>query len=211
MYTKAIIQRRTWTIATAVVVCIVAGYAAVAASTHLRQPTVVVTFNIENVVADLTEKADSEARLRALVTEIGDERRKRLNAIDELRASMGSVSDADRVAIAEQLELQTLEAVSYQRFAASQIDNERSLMLRDIYNKIKSSVATIAQENGYDIVLISDVQREVVVNPQSEIPREVQVLERIGLQRAMYTSSQIYVTEQIVAHMNLEWEKRSDN
>ena len=211
MYTKAIIQRRTWTIATAVVVCIIAGYAAVAASTHLRQPTVVVTFNIEKVVVDLTEKADSEARLRALVTKIEDERRKRLNAIDELRASMGSVSDADRVAVAEQLELQMLEAVSYQRFAASQIDNERSLMLRDIYNKIKSSVATIAQENGYDIVLISDVQREIVVNPQSEIPREVQVLERIGLQRAMYTSSQIDITDQIVAYMNLEWEKRSDN
>ena len=211
MYTKAIIQRRTWVIATAVVVCIVAGYAAVAGSTHLRQPTVVVTFNIENVVADLTEKADSEARLRSLVTKIEDERRKRINSIDELRASMGSASDADRVVVAEQLELQTLEAVSYQRFAASQIDNERSLMLRDIYNKIKSSVATIAQENEYDIVLISDVQREVVVNPQSEIPREVQVLERIGLQRAMYTSSQIDITEQIVAHMNLEWEKRSDN
>ena len=103
MYTKAIIQRRIWTISTVVVVCIVAGYAAVAASTHLRQPTVVVTFNIENVVADLTEKADSEARLRALVMKIEDERKKRLNVIDELRASMGSVSDADRVAVAEQV------------------------------------------------------------------------------------------------------------
>ncbi len=211
MYTKANIQRRTWTIATAVVVCIVAGYAAVAASTHLRQPTVVVTFNIEKVVADLTEKADSEARLRALVTKIEDERGKRLGAIEELKSSIGSASDADRAAIAEQLELQTLEAVSYQRFAAMQIDNERSLMLRDIYNKIRTSVSTLAQENGYDIVLISDVQREIVVNPQSEIPREVQVLERIGLQRAMYTSSQNDITEQIVAHMNLEWEKRSDN
>jgi Skp family chaperone for outer membrane proteins len=211
MFTKARIQQRTWTITSAVVVCIVAGYAAVAASTHLRQPTVVVTLKIEKVVADLTEKADSEARLRALVTKIEDERVKRLKVIESLNSSMESSSDADRVSIAEQLELRTLEAVSYQRFAAMQIDNERSLMLRDIYNKIKSSVATIAKENGYDIVLINDVQREVVVNPQSDIPREVQVLERIGLQRTMYTSSQIDITEQIIAHMNLEWEKRSDN
>lgn len=211
MFTKARIQQRTWTITSAVVVCIVAGYAAVAASTHLRQPTVVVTLKIEKVVADLTEKADSEARLRALVTKIEDERVKRLKVIESLNSSMESSSDADRVSIAEQLELRTLEAVSYHRFAAMQIDNERSLMLRDIYNKIKSSVATIAKENGYDIVLINDVQREVVVNPQSDIPREVQVLERIGLQRTMYTSSQIDITEQIIAHMNLEWEKRSDN
>ena len=211
MFMKARIQQGTWAIATAIVLCIVAGYAAVAATTHLRPPTVVVSFNIEQVVADLTEKADSEARLRALVTKIEDERRKRINAIDELKESIGSSSDADRVLLSEKLELQTLEAVSYQRFAAMQIDNERSLMLRDIYMKIKAAVEVISEENGYDIVLISDVQRDVVVNTQSEIPREVQVLERIGLQRAMYTSSQIDITEQIVTHMNLEWEKRSDD
>ena len=211
MFMKAQSQQKAWTIATVIVVCVVAGYAAVATTNNLRQPTVVVTFNIEQVVADLTEKADSEARLRALVTKIEDERQERLGAINQLKSSMDSSFDADRTKISEQLELQTLEAVSYQRFAAMQVDNERSLMLRDIYNKIKSSVATISQENGYDIVLISDVQRDVVVNSQSEIPREVQVLERIGLQRAMYTSSQIDITDQIVAHMNLEWEKRTDN
>ena len=211
MFTKIRIQQLTWTIATAIVVCIVAGYAAVAASTHLRPPSVVVSFNIEQVVADLTEKADSEARLRTLVNKIEDERTKRFDTINALKSSMDTASDADRVVIAETLEQRILEAVSYQRFAAKQIDTERSLMLRDIYLKIKAAVATIAQENGYDIVLISDVQREVVVNPQSDIPREIQILERIGLQRAMYTSTQTDITEQIVTHMNLEWEKRSTN
>ena len=211
MFTKARIQQSTWAIATAVVLCIVAGYAAVAASSHLRPPTVVVTFNIEQVVANLTEKADSEARLRSLVTKIEDERRKRIRAIEELKAAIASSSDADRVILSEKLELQTLEAVSYQRFAAMQIDNERSLMLRDIYKKIKAAISEIAEENSYDIVLISDVHRDVVVNTQSEIPREVQVLERIGLQRAMYTSSQTDITEQIVTHMNLGWEKRSND
>jgi Skp family chaperone for outer membrane proteins len=211
MFTKIRIQQLTWTIATAIVVCIVAGYAAVAASTHLRPPSVVVSFNIEQVVADLTEKADSEARLRTLVNKIEDERTKRFDTINALKSSMETASDADRVVIADTLEQRTLEAVSYQRFAAMQIDSERSLMLRDIYLKIKAAVAIIAQENGYDIVLISDVQREVVVNPQSDIPREIQILERIGLQRAMYTSTQTDITEQIVTHMNLEWEKRSTN
>ena len=211
MFTKIRIQQLTWTIATAIVVCIVAGYAAVAASTHLRPPSVVVSFNIEQVVADLTEKADSEARLRTLVNKIEDERTKRFDTINALKPRLEMASDADRVMIAETLEQRTLEAVSYQRFAVMQIDSERSLMLRDIYLKIKAAVATIAQENGYDIVLISDVQREVVVNPQSDIPREIQILERIGLQRAMYTSTQTDITEQIVTHMNLEWEKRSTN
>ena len=211
MFTKIRIQQLTWTIATAIVVCIVAGYAAVAASTHLRPPSVVVSFNIEQIVTDLTEKADSEARLRTLVNKIEDERTKRFDTINALKSSMEMASDADRVVIAETLEQRILEAVSYQRFAAKQIDTERSLMLRDIYLKIKAAVATIAQENGYDIVLISDVQREVVVNPQSEIPHEIQILERIGLQRAMYTSTQTDITEQIVTHMNLEWEKRSTN
>jgi len=210
MFMKLQIHRTTWVFAIITVVGIVAGYTAVAANSYMRAPTVVVAFNIEKVVSDLTEKADSETKLRALVTKIKDEQERRVEAIDTLKAALESVSKADRELLVEDLEQKTLEAMSYQRFAAMQIDNEKSLMLRDIYMKIKKAVADIAQENGYDIVLISDMDRTVSINSKSEVPRELQVLERIGSQRAMFTSSQTDITEQIVTHMNLEWEKRTD-
>ena len=128
-----------------------------------------------------------------------------------VEVSLETAAEADREMLIEQLEQKTLELGSYRLFASLQVDNERSLMLRDIYMKIRDAVSEIAQENGYDIVLISDVDREVVINPKSDVPREFQILERIGSQRAIYASSQTDITGQIVTHMNLEWDKRSDN
>ena len=210
MSTKTQVQRITVSLAMITIVCIAVGYAAVAASTHLRPPTVVVTFNIERVTADLTERVDAEARLRELVTKIEDERMRRLDEIKNLQEGLEAAAEADQQAIMEKLDQLTLEAMTYQRFADMRIDNERSLMFRDIYLKIKTSVSDIAEENGYDLVLLSDADRDVIVNPNSKTPREFQVREQIELQRIAFASTQIDITEQIVTHMNLEWEKRSD-
>ncbi|MBT4531244.1 MAG: OmpH family outer membrane protein [Phycisphaerae bacterium] len=210
MSTKTRMQRITLSLATAAVVCIASGYAAVASSTHFRTPTVVVTFDIEKVSADLTERADSEARLRKLFSKIEEELLKRNDAIKTLQESLQSAAEADQEAIIEQLNQLALEAMSYQQFAEKRVDNERSLMFRDLYMKIRNSVADIAKENGYDLVLITDDEREIMVNPKSSSPQEFQVREQIGQQRIVYASSQIDITEQVVTHMNLEWEKRSE-
>lgn len=210
MSTKTRMQRNIFSIAILCTVCIVAGYAAVAATSRLRPPTVVVTFNIENVTANLSERADAEARLRELVTKIDDETKLRIEAMKAMQESIETAAEEDRPAIVDELEQLQLEAMSYKRFAEIRIDNERSLMFRDLYLKISQSVAAISKENGYDLVLISDDDREIVVMPNANTSREYQVREQIELQRIIYANPQIDITEQIVTHMNLEWEKRSD-
>lgn len=210
MFIRKRIQRLTYSLVTVAVVCIVAGYAAVAASTHFRPPTVVVTFSIERVSADLTERADSEASLRNLFSKVETELKSRNESMTALQETLQSAADADKPEIVEQLNQLAIQAMSYKQFAEKRVDNERSLMFRDLYMKIKSSVADIANENGYDLVLITDDDREILVNPQADTSQEFQVREQIGQQRVVFASDQIDITEQIVTHMNLEWEKRSD-
>ena len=210
MFIRKRIQRLTYSLVTVAVVCIVAGYAAVAASTHFRPPTVVVTFSIERVSADLTERADSEASLRNLFSKVETELKSRNESMTALQETLQSAADADKPEIVEQLNQLAIQAMSYKQFAEKRVDNERSLMFRDLYMKIKSSVADIANENGYDLVLITDDDREILVNPQAGTSQEFQVREQIGQQRVVFASDQIDITAQIVTHMNLEWEKRSD-
>ena len=210
MFIRKRIQRLTYSLVTVAVVCIVAGYAAVAASTHFRPPTVVVTFSIERVSADLTERADSEASLRNLFSKVETELKSRNESMTALQETLQSAADADKPEIVEQLNQLAIQAMSYKQFAERRVDSERSLMFRDLYMKIKSSVADIANENGYDLVLITDDDREILVNPQTNTSQEFQVREQIGQQRVVFASGQIDITEQIVTHMNLEWEKRSD-
>ncbi len=204
------LQKLTMVFAMTTVIAIVVGYAAVAASSQMRPPTVVVTFNIEQVTADLTERGDSEVKLRKLLTNIEDEKNLKFKAIEELNVAIESAADVDRGVLLENLDKLKLSAISFQRYAISQIDIERSLMLRDLYLKIKKSVAEVADENGYDLVLISDNTREILVNPNAKEPREFQVREQIKVKRIMFASNQIDITEQIVTHMNLEWEKNSN-
>jgi len=207
------ITLRTQRIATVLMVVtlmtVVVGYGAVATTT-MRPPTVVVTFNIERVTADLTERGDAEAKLRDLVSKVEDEGKRRVDAIKKLQESLDEAPEDEKTQLNEQLDQLTLEAMSYSRFVEMRIDNERSLMLRDLYLKIQSAVADISVENGYDLVLISDDDREISISPQSKQPRELQVSEQIRMQRIVFSSDQIDITDQIVTHMNLEWEKKSD-
>jgi Skp family chaperone for outer membrane proteins len=188
---------------------LVAGYAAVATSSHMRPPTVVVTFDLDKVRGDLTERADAIAKIEALVNKISDEMQKKVEKIKQIDESLKSASDADREILEEEGNQLILELNSYQRFADAQIDIERSLMYRDLYLKIQEAVNEIADENGYDLVLISDNTRKIGVNPELDIPREYQVREQIRQKRIMFASSQIDITEQIVTHMNIAWEKKS--
>jgi Skp family chaperone for outer membrane proteins len=201
----------SWLVALASVLCIVAGYAAVAASSQMKQPTVVVTFDIEKVIADLTERADAETKLRNLIIGIEETSVGKREAVVELEAEFESTTDADRQLVREEIDRLKLEAYSYQRFATEQIDIERSLMFRDLYQKIKETVAYLSEQNGYDLVLINDVGRELLINKNQKVSREQQVIAQIKVKRIVYSSDQIDITEQIVTHMNLEWEKNPSN
>jgi Skp family chaperone for outer membrane proteins len=189
------------------VFCVVAGYAAVAATSQMKPPTVVVTFDIEQVISDLTERADSETKLVKLIMDIEETAKAKYDAVAKLEEELDATSDADRPIVSEELDKLKLEALSYQRFASARVDIERSLMYRDLYQKIQTSVQAIAKQNGYDLVLINDVQREILVNPKANVSREFQVREQLQVKRIVFSSSQIDITEQIVSHMNLEWEK----
>ncbi|MGY8753628.1 MAG: OmpH family outer membrane protein [Phycisphaerales bacterium] len=210
MRTSTTIQKVTWLFTLATIIAAGAGYAAVAASNRLRPPTVVVTFNIEKVTADLTERADAEVKLRDLIMTIEEEKNLKFGAIEDMVAAIESASDADRPLLQEQMDHLKLSALSFQRFSMSQIDIERSLMFRDLFHKIKEAVSVVADENGYDLVLINDDKRDIVVNPNLQVKREFQVREQIEVKRIMFVSNQIDITEQIVTHMNLEWEKHSN-
>jgi Skp family chaperone for outer membrane proteins len=76
-----------------------------------------------------------------------------------------------------------------------------------LYQKIQETVAYLSEQNGYDLVLINDMSRELLINKNQKVSREQQIIEQIKVKRFVYSGDQIDITEQIVTHMNLEWEK----
>jgi hypothetical protein len=138
------LQRTAWVFFMASVFCVVAGYAAVAATSQMKPPTVVVTFDIEQVISDLTERADSETKLVKLIMDIEETAKAKFDAVAKLEEELDATSDADRPIVSEELDKLKLEALSYQRFASAQVDIERSLM----YKKFKLRFKPLQSKMG---------------------------------------------------------------
>ncbi len=184
-------------------------YSAVASQAADRSRTPVVTFNIQKVMDNLTQRADLAAELSERLQAIQDKIDQDLGDIGMLEEQLAGEATSQQKVLAEELEQKKLAMMSYQRFARSQVDIERSLILRDLHRAIQESVADIAKANGYDLVLINDSGMQITVNPESTLSREQQVRDQVRAQRIFFADSGINITDQVVTQMNLDWNART--
>lgn len=184
-------------------------YSAVASQAADRSRTPVVTFDIQKVMDNLTQRADLAAELSERLQLIQDKIDQDLADIGMLEEQLAGEATSQQKVLAEELEQKKLAMISYQRFARSQVDIERSLILRDLHREIQDAVSDIAKANGYDLVLINDSGMQITVNPESNLSREQQVREQVRAQRVFFADSGIDITDQVVTQMNLGWNART--
>jgi Skp family chaperone for outer membrane proteins len=184
-------------------------YSAVASQAADRSRTPVVTFDIQKVMDNLTQRADLAAELSERLQSIQDKIDQDLADIGMLEEQLAGEATSQQKVLAEELEQKKLAMMSYQRFARSQVDIERSLILRDLHREIQDAVSDIAKANGYDLVLINDSGMQITVNPESNLSREQQVREQVRAQRVFFADSGIDITDQVVTQMNLGWNART--
>ncbi|MDP6602233.1 MAG: OmpH family outer membrane protein [Phycisphaerales bacterium] len=184
-------------------------YSAVASQAADRSRTPVVTFDIQKVMDNLTQRADLAAELSERLQLIQDKIDQDLADIGMLEEQLAGEATSQQKVLAEELEQKKLAMMSYQRFARSQVDIERSLILRDLHREIQDAVSDIAKANGYDLVLINDSGMQITVNPESNLSREQQVREQVRAQRVFFADSGIDITDQVVTQMNLGWNART--
>ena len=187
----------------------IVAFAASATQPGAEASTVVVTFNIRDVMENLAQRADAEAQLQGIATDIQDALQERIDRIGELEARVDASAEDEREEVTNLLEQRKLEAITYRSFAQERLDIEKSLMLNGLYESIKKSVAEIADANGYDIVLVNDSQKQIGVIAGSQMSREAQILEQVGAQRVFFARPRIDITDQIVTRMNLDWSART--
>jgi Skp family chaperone for outer membrane proteins len=168
-----------------------------------------VTFDIQKVMDNLTQRADLAAELSERLQLIQDKIDQDLADIGMLEEQLAGEATSQQKVLAEELEQKKLAMISYQRFARSQVDIERSLILRDLHREIQDAVSDIAKANGYDLVLINDSGMQITVNPESNLSREQQVREQVRAQRVFFADSGIDITDQVVTQMNLGWNART--
>jgi Skp family chaperone for outer membrane proteins len=124
---------------------------------------------------------------------------------DTLTPLMESPETPERRAMQEDLAALSFEFQAWVRFAADKMDVERSLLMRDLYRSVKAAVKTMAEAEGYDIVIVDDSQGELLTSDEARVSREAQVRQQIAARRVLYTAPTVDVTEQLIVRMNNEF------
>ena len=170
-------------------------------------PAVVVTVNLEEVFDNLDERAAADERLTALARRLEEEGRKMREAIDLLIADrdLWPETSTEYRDLDARIAQQSVDLQAYLEFAQWQLDQEKARSLRAIYRDIKTAIATMARENGYDMVVVDD---SVVDLPEG--PSESETTRQISARRLLYTAPSIDITSAVTARMNADFSAGSN-
>ena len=181
---------------------VLVGYQTQASRSAAPGPAVIATVNIELLFEKLEERAAADTRLTEMAKGLDDEAAEKRKTIEEFREEMDMFppgSEAHREAQA-QWTLKSYELQAFLDFAVRKIDVEKSKTLRSIYDKMNTTMAAMALENGYDIVFVDD---SIVELPQAAT--ESEMMRQISARRMLYSSPQIDITNDVIVRMNNEF------
>ncbi len=175
-----------------------------------RQPgaascTCVVSVDLPAVLDGLNERAQAELKLKAMRDErIAEDTRKQddLKALQEQLEAIPPTEKKRRQEMQEDLTLAALEYNAWRAFSNEQLDIEKSLMFRELDRSVARALQELSAANGYDIVLMNDSAQKLGVNPEANMPREMQVRQQMTGRRALYVSPAADITQELVQRMN---------
>jgi len=165
---------------------------------HGQAPKIAVV-NIPVVSERYKKRVDLEAQFDALRQELRQQRDALQDKLSRARKSLEEeLKPGSDAYAARQKEVAMLEA-ELQWFVDSQgkkVEAGLALSLREIFDDIKMVVHEIAQQKGYDLVVASDDL------PADTPDSPTQVRQFILLQKVLYWSPQVDITEEVAARLN---------
>ncbi len=169
------------------------------ASTRSLAATKVAVVNVPVVSERYRKTTDLEARFDAIRNRLKQERAAMQDRLDRQRRSLMEELKPGTPEFAERRKSVAMLEAEIQWFVESESAHvERGLAesLRSIYADVHAVVAEIAKEKGYDLVLASDLlPPETPENPN-------QVKQQILLQKVMYWSPNVDITDEVVNRLN---------
>lgn len=163
-------------------------------------PAVIATVDLERVFQGLDERKAADDRLTKLAGELdrkGQEKRKEVNLLSEDLELFAPGTPQFQQTSAELAE-KGYRLKAYLDFAVRKLDAAKSRTLHELYeDRIKPVVAEIAQENGYDLVVVDD---SIVGLPTDA--SESEMMRQISARRLLWSNPLMDITDDIIARMN---------
>lgn len=168
------------------------------AASLMANPTAVAVVDMQ-VVFDGAKildqyRAQQQAKAEQLKAE-QDSRRKDISAMQYDLEALDAGSDQFKK-LQEDLSYKAMEFESWVRFQQAKNQHEQGLQLHKLYRDTRTVVAQVAQEQGYDLVVVQDSTNEITWQQPSELQAQIQ------LRKVLYASDAIDITQDVITRLN---------
>ena len=162
----------------------------------------IATVTLDGMFVGLTEGIEANQELKILAAKLEAEseasREEIVNDSEDLEL-LAPGSPAHQK-LQEELTWKTHKRRALIDYGAEKLDVSKSKVLKTVYVHIKEAVAELADEHGYDIVLVDDSVFEFETNSESEMLYEIAML------RVLYSRDVVDITDELVEYMNARYE-----
>jgi Skp family chaperone for outer membrane proteins len=160
-------------------------------------------------LAQVFERAEAntpwEIQLNTLADRLNSEAASRTEAITkELTRAEGLVESSPDEAqrSRDSVALMKLELEEWGGLKQLEMDRERALMWRSMYDSVREQVVALAKADGWDIVLVNDSLGDIKLSEDMNVSREQQVITQILNRRMLYADDLTNITEQLIVRIN---------
>lgn len=167
-------------------------------------PSRLAVVDVQKVFKSLDERSAIDAELTQQAERLQKEEQDRVTAIKAKQADadiLSKESDAFQQAIND-IERMTIELQAWRQLKQRRLEQERTLRVQDLYNKVLSGIERLAQREGYDMVLQKDTQD---FRPENQQQLTAMILGR----KVLYVSDKLEISDALTQMLNNEYNNRA--
>ncbi|MDG2200929.1 MAG: OmpH family outer membrane protein [Phycisphaerales bacterium] len=168
----------------------------------LLSPTVVGTVDLEATFNGLEEWSQVQVSLTQRADQMQEEITRRQDELESLETDLedypqGSAKFKEAM---KRYQMAAIELQGYVQFQQRKHQRFNDQTIFALYDKIKLAARTLADEQGYDIILVDDSVVEIPENSEN-------ILAQISSRRVLFAREQMNVTDQLIESMNTMYQK----
>jgi len=167
------------------------------------QKTAVAVVNVADLIAKCQKNVEFQEAAGKRRTQLQAEQEEKQKKINKLRTDLDLIGDAQS---RSKMERDIIEAMSefqaWQQIQQQYLLRDQRAFLIELYGDIDKTVASVAQREGYDLVLFD------TPTPDFEQLNPEQLVQAIGNRRVIYRGDQINLTAMVLQQMNLNYLNR---
>lgn len=165
----------------------------------------VAVLDIETVFNDLTERGDVEAGIQTRIGNLQKWEQDMQKDIRQKKADLDIMSpdSPNYEKASSELERMVIELQVEMQVKQRQLEQEKAVQLESLYRKIMDGVESIAQQRGYEIVLLKDRIPNLRGANQQQIAALIQV------RKLLYSAPGLDITDQVKQKLNNDYANKA--